>query len=151
MSANGAVVLREVVLDPEHNATRDAMRQWLSDANRASQLLTMIEQAPHSFRAGLVAVLERLLCGGEGGDPAAAPESGATALVRSRGTEFQRHLVPSLPSARLRISLRDDHVAGMELETCSLVAPRGRPQQWSPAPKAPKAAKDKPTPLSLSL
>jgi hypothetical protein len=86
----------QIVLDLEQAGTRQRLRRWLAEENRASQVLAILERAPPNFRQALTSVLERLLCGDESDDmeEGFTVLSGETAMVRSRGTSLVVHEAP---------------------------------------------------------
>ena len=91
----------EIVLDLEQWETRQRVRRWLAEENRASQVLDILERSPPAFRAALTAVLERLLCS-EDDDQ----EPGVTMLGAAAAGAAQ--LVPSYAAAApLQFALTD--------------------------------------------
>ena len=88
----------QIVLNLEQAETRQKLRRWLAEENRAAQVLSILERAPSNFRQALTDTLERLLCGddrekttsGEG----ISVLGGSTAMVHSLGTQLVVHEAP---------------------------------------------------------
>lgn len=87
-----------IVLKLEQAETRQKLRRWLAEENRAAQVLSILERAPPNFRQALTDILERLLCGDDREKTTSGEEisvlGGATAMVHSLGTQLVVHEAP---------------------------------------------------------
>ena len=116
------VLTGEIILDLSHAMTRQRLRRWLAEENRASQVLACLESAPPNFRQALTAVLERLLCGDEAEDEhshrlvTAAASSALAAIACWDAAALQATPRPAVAAAAAAAAAATDPVAAMEAE-----------------------------------
>lgn len=100
-----------LVIDFGIDETRQTIRRWLMESNRAAQVLEFVERAPPTARPALIALLERLVLGDESSESMSRGSDGVQRLTLSR----ERHLA-SAEAQRLRITMRSDAVQSQDDE-----------------------------------